>query len=183
MKLAYRLNKDKVQTFQFNIQGLTRASDDALLFNPATSGFSLFLNHLGIFQAALSLQILASGRDILSPLLCLVEFSAVNIGGLGDRHMPGNVPGAGDRYIVQERDRHCPGPVLVPTQDEGDRSISGNSQAGSGGTWDAGSCSGRNGTWPEGPRGDREGHFSQGVNRQTIRGRVWLAEGTVSEQV
>lgn len=80
MKLAYRLNKDKVQTFQFNIQDLTPASDTALLFNPATSGFSLFLNHLGIFQAALSLQILASGRDILPPLLCLVEFSPVHIG-------------------------------------------------------------------------------------------------------
>lgn len=50
--------------------------------------------------------------------------------------MPGTVPGAGDRYIAQE-DRHGPAPGLAPTQDEGDRGVSGNSQAGRR-TWAAG---------------------------------------------
>lgn len=67
------------------------------------------------------------------------DFGPVHLGGPGDQDTPGTVPGAGDRYIAQEQVRHSTDPGLPPTQDEGDRGVSGNSQAGRR-IWDAGSA-------------------------------------------
>ena len=75
------------------------------------------------------------------------------------------MPGAGDRDIAEERDRHSAGPGLVhtgPGRETDGYLATAKLEGGSGkpGAPRLQECSGRNVRQPERPRGDKEGHFS-----------------------
>lgn len=100
-----------------------------------------------------------------------------------ERHLPGTMPGNGDT-VQRNKTNLVWAPGLAPRQNEGDRWVPGNNQAGRR-FWDAESA-GIAGmklkkvTQLARSREDRREHFSWAVSQvKNRRGRVWPAEGTI----